>query len=112
MLQLFGIYVPLARLYVYLKIIATRVCKKILFIKAKKILLGVPKFRTRTFIFEYLPTISSEMNSTHPFYTILIPMTSHAKTFILFIGGGAEPYKKFNNIKKLFKLWVVKRFFD
>ena len=26
------------------------------------------------------------MNSTHPFYTILIPMTSHAKIFILFVG--------------------------
>ena len=27
------------------------------------------------------------MNSEHPFYSILIPMTLHAKFFILFVGG-------------------------
>ena len=72
----------------YLKIISIRVCKKIFLIRAKKnSVLGVPKFRTKAFIFEYFPKIPSEMNSTHPFYTFLIPMTSHAKKFILFIGG-------------------------
>ena len=39
------------------------------------------------FIFEYVPKIPSEMNSKHPFYSILIPMTSHAKIFILVVGG-------------------------
>ena len=32
-----------------------------------------------------------------PFYTILMPMTSHAKIFILIVGGPQgvpEPYKK------------------
>ena len=86
----------------YLKIISTRVCKKIFLIRAKKrFVLGVPKFRTKTFIFEYFPKIPSEMSSTHPFYTILIPMTSHAKIFILFVGGPQgvpEPYKKFYDI--------------
>ena len=47
----------------------------------------IPKFRTKTFIFEYFPKIPSEMNSKHPFYSILIPMTSHAKIFILVVGG-------------------------
>ena len=66
----------------------TRVCKKIFLIKAKKkFVLGVPKFMTKTFIFEYFPKIPSEMNSKHPFYSILIPMTSHAKIFILVVGG-------------------------
>ena len=64
----------------YLQIISIRGCKKIFFIRAKKnSVLGVPKFRTKAFIFEYFPKIPSEMISTHPFYTILIPMTSHAK---------------------------------
>ena len=27
------------------------------------------------------------MNSTHPFYTIFIPMTLHAKIFTMFVGG-------------------------
>ena len=68
--------------------ISTRVCKKIFLIKAKKnFVLGVSKFRTKTFIFEYFPKIPSEMNSKHPFYSILIPMTSHAKIFILVVGG-------------------------
>ena len=53
----------------------------------KKFVLGVPKFNTKTFIFEYFPKIPSEMNSKHPFYLILIPMTSHAKILILFVGG-------------------------
>ena len=56
-------------------------------IRAKTIVLGVPKFKTKTFIFEYFPKIPSEMNSKHPFYSILIPMTSHAKIFILVVGG-------------------------
>ena len=72
----------------YLNIISTMVYKKIFLIKAKKnFVLGVPKFRTKTFIFEYFPKIPSEMNSRHPFYPILIPMTLHAKFFILFVGG-------------------------
>ena len=68
--------------------ISTMVCKKIFLIKVKKnFVLGVPKFSTKTFIFEYYTKIPSEMNSKHPFYTILIPMTTHAKIFILFVGG-------------------------
>ena len=68
--------------------ISTRGCKKIFLIKAKKnFVLGVSKFRTKTFIFEYFPKIPSEMNSKHPFYSILIPMTSQAKIFILVVGG-------------------------
>ena len=31
--------------------------------------------------------ISSEMNSTHPFYRILISNTSYVKNFMLFVGG-------------------------
>ena len=35
-------------------------------------------------IFQKIP---SEINSTHPFYTILIPNTSYVKIFIMFVGG-------------------------
>ena len=45
------------------------------------------KFKTKIFIFEYYPKIPLEMNSTHPFYPILIPNTSYVKNFILFVGG-------------------------
>ena len=72
----------------YPKIISTRGCKKIFLIRAKKNLYWVsqnlgpkPSFLN---IFQKTP---SEMNSKHPFYSILIPMTSHAKIFILFVGG-------------------------
>ena len=37
------------------------------------------KFKTKIFIFEYFPKIPLEMNSTHPFYPILIPNTSYVK---------------------------------
>ena len=50
----------------------TMVCKKIFLIKAKKILCtGYPKS-----VFEYFQKIPSEINSTDPFYPILIPNTS------------------------------------
>ena len=71
---------------------STRVCNKIFLTKAKKnSVLGVPKFKAKTLIFEYFPKILSEMNLTHPFYTFLIPMTSHAKIFMLFVGGPKNP---------------------
>ena len=38
-------------------------------------------FKPRIFIFEYFPKISSEMDSTHPYYPILIPNTSKSKFF-------------------------------
>ena len=57
-------------------------------IKANKnFVLGVPKFKTKTFIFEYFLKISSEIYSTHPFYFIFISNTSYVKNFILFVGG-------------------------
>ena len=64
----------------------TRVCKKIFFFFLKKNLYWLSE-KTITFIFKYFPKIPSEMNSKHPFYSILIPMTSHAKIFILVVGG-------------------------
>ena len=95
--------------------ISTRVCKKIFLIKAKKnFVLGVSKFRTKTFIFEYFPKIPSEMNSKHPFYSILIPMTSHAKIFILVVGGPKgvpEPKKKFLWYLKIISTRVCKKIF-
>ena len=33
------------------------------------------------------PEPKPEMNSTHPFYPILIPNTSYVKQIILFVGG-------------------------
>ena len=44
---------------------------------------SLKKFKTKIFIFEYFPKIPSELNSTHPFYPILIPNTSYVKIFIL-----------------------------
>ena len=37
------------------------------------------KIQTKIFIFKYFPKIPSEMNSTHPFYPILIPNTLYVK---------------------------------
>ena len=69
---------------------------------------------TKTFIFEYFPKIPSEMNSTHPFYPILIPNTSFVKKFILFLGGpqgqGSQNSKKIYDIWILFQVGFVKRF--
>ena len=45
------------------------------------------KFKTKIFIFDYYPKMPLEMNSTHPFYPILIPNASYVKNFILFVGG-------------------------
>ena len=47
-------------------------------------------------MFKYFPKIPSEVNSKHSFYSILIPMTSHAKIFILVVGG---PRNKGNDHK-------------
>ena len=53
-------------------------------IKAKKLFCTeCPKSVVKIFIFEYFQKIPSEMNSTHPFYPILIPNTSCVKDFIL-----------------------------
>ena len=41
----------------------------------------------KNLILEYFPKIPSEMNSTHPFYPILIPNTSYVRMFIMFVGG-------------------------
>ena len=83
-----GVPKPKKKILWYLKIISTRVCKKIFLIKAKKnFVLGVPKFRTKTFIFEYFPKSHSDIKYMHSFYSILIPMPSHANIFILFVGG-------------------------
>ena len=30
-----------------------------------------PKFKTKIFIFEYFPKMPSEMNSKHPFYSMI-----------------------------------------
>ena len=62
------------------------VCEKIFLIKAKKIFcIGCPKSLVKIFIFEYFLKIPSEMNSTHPFYPILIPNTSNVNIFIVFL---------------------------
>ena len=66
-------------------------------IKAKRnFALRVAKCITKNNILEYFLKIPSEMNSTHPFYTIFIPMTLHAKIFTMFVGGpqGAQNPKK------------------
>ena len=47
---------------------------------------------------KYFPKIPSEMNSTHPFYTILIPNTPYLKSLffvILFAGGSDLPFHFF-----------------
>ena len=64
-------------------------------------------FKTKIFIFEYFPKIPSVMNSTHPFYPILIHNTPYIKFrffFILFV-------EHFNDLRKLFQLEFVRRFF-
>ena len=43
--------------------------------------LCVQIFICKIFIFEYFPKISSEMNSTHHFYLILIPNTSYGSQY-------------------------------
>ena len=64
--------------------------------------MGVPKLETKTFFSEYFPKNPSEMNSPHPFYTIFIPITPHAKIFIFFVGGPGGP----RTLKKI--LWYLK----
>ena len=61
------------------------------------------------FSVEYLSTISSEMNSTHPFYLFWYPKL-HMSNF-LFIGGSQKSKNIFNNISKLFQLGFVERIF-
>ena len=43
--------------------------------------------KTKILIFEYFQKISSEMNSTYPFYPILMPTTPYVFFFFLFVGG-------------------------
>ena len=52
-------------------------------------------------LFNIIPKIPLEMNSTHPFYPILIPNTSYVKKLIMFIGGSRGSQncnKKMNDI--------------
>ena len=50
-------------------------------------------------IFEYFSKIPSEMNSTHPFYPILIPNTPYVKFFFfLFVRGSQKSKNIFNDI--------------
>ena len=65
---------------------------------------GYSKFdqnvKTKIFILEYLPKVASEMNFTHPFYTILIPNTiCEIFIFLLFVPMGSLKSKNiFNDI--------------
>ena len=48
------------------------------------------KFKNKIFIFEYFPKIHSEMNSTHPYYSILIPNTPYVIFFSFCFRGSLE----------------------
>ena len=67
--------------------------------------------RTKIYIFEYFPKIPSEMNSTHPFYPILIPNTPHVKFslfFFLVVEGSQKSKNIFYDILKYF-LDIIKK---
>ena len=105
MLQLFGIDIPLARLYIYVyifKYIYTHIqiyihiylhvlllnfltpfSLRMLCLKKPYNMDFFKKFKTKIFIFEYYPKIPLEMNSTHPFYPILIPNIPYVKFLYL-----------------------------
>ena len=100
----------LKKILIISKIISTRVFKKMFLIKKKK-LLGVPKFKTKPFIFEYFLKIPSEMNSTHNFYTILLPMITHAKIFILFTKSMISKVISTRVCKKIFLIKAKKKLY-
>ena len=54
------LYIPLARLYVYIY--------RVLCLKKPLNMPFLKNVKTKILIFEYFSTIPSEMNSTHPFY--------------------------------------------
>ena len=82
--------------------------KRFFWLKQKKIVLGVPKFKTKTFIFEYFPKNSFRNELNTPFLHHFDTHDLTCKNFH-FVWRGSKNSKK--NLIKIIWNWVCKKIF-